>query len=200
MLGPAIGGFLAFPAEHFPKTFHKISIVARYVILLPNMVVAAVLMFCLLTTYFRFPSYPNYSLISSKEEEALSIEEPKNKPGDGKRRLNETLKPENNRKGPMHSSLILSLKKSNLIKVVGTKENIMTSILFGYAGFINIGFKDVFTLYAATARSYKGYGMGPNEIGFTVFIVTCMEPILTIILIPKIKKLIGLEKPFTFVS
>ena len=42
--------------------------------------------------------------------------------------------------------------------------------------------------------------MGPNEIGFTVFIVTCMEPILTIILIPKIKKLIGLEKPFTFVS
>lgn len=52
MLGPAIGGFLAFPAERFPKTFHKISIVARYVILLPNMVVAAVLMFCLLTTYF----------------------------------------------------------------------------------------------------------------------------------------------------
>lgn len=77
MLGPAIGGFLTFPVERFPKTFHKISIVARYVILLPNMVVAAVLMFCLLTTYFRFPPYPNYSLISSKEEEALPIEEPK---------------------------------------------------------------------------------------------------------------------------
>ena len=81
-----------------------------------------------------------------------------------------------------------------MVKVVGTKENIVTSILFGYAGFINIGFKDVFTLYAATARSYKGYDMELNETGFTVFIVTCMEPILTIILISKITKLIGLEK------
>ena len=81
-----------------------------------------------------------------------------------------------------------------MVKVVGTKENIVTSILFGYAGFINIGFKDVFTLYAATAKSYKGYDMEPNETGFTVFIVTCMKPILTIILIPKITKLIGLEK------
>ena len=103
MLGRAIGGFLAFPAERFPKTFHKISRFARYVILLPNMVEAAVLMFCLLITYFRFPSYPNYSLISSKEEEALPTEGPKNKPEDDKRRLNDTLKPEDNRKGPMHS-------------------------------------------------------------------------------------------------
>ena len=84
--------------------------------------------------------------------------------------VDETLKPENNRKGPMHSSLILLLKESNFVKVVGTKENIITSILFGCAGFINIAFNDVFTLYAATARSYKGYGMKPNEIGFTLFL------------------------------
>ena len=60
--------------------------------------------------------------------------------------VDETLKPESNRKGPIHSSLILLLKESNFVKVVGTKENIMTSILYGYAGFINIAFNDVFTL------------------------------------------------------
>ena len=36
--------------------------------------------------------------------------------------VDETLKPESNRKRPMHSSLILSLKESNFVKVVGTKE------------------------------------------------------------------------------
>lgn len=67
IIGPAVGGYLVFPAESFPNTFSKDSIFGRFPFFLPILINSIILAISILMAAFKIPE----TLKKDKEETKL---------------------------------------------------------------------------------------------------------------------------------
>lgn len=198
IVGPAFGGFLAFPGERYPTAFPSGSLFSKYSVLLPYLIVS-VLLFIFLTLNWIF--LPNDSVLSGSEKDG-HVAKNKNviEPDDNNSYLpneKQTSKDspymklqedEDFSSTKQDLTLIDKMKSSRLYNVIRRKECLVCCLLYASFSFLDIGFGVMFPLIASTDKSLGGMALKPNQIGELQTAEGILLTLLQITVIPRMIK------------
>ena len=182
IVGPSVGGFTAFLGDQYPELVSKNSLLGKYPVLLPHIIIALGLGVGTLLAVFLLPkdkkrNEENIALLGEKEESAdgpvihkeyfycdyltISLN-----PGHISKELTTP------RKTSHFSNLLNRLKHSDMGKVLGIKECWLCCLLYGTFALVDIGFNEMFPVLASTAPALRGMGMSPSQLGLVLMVVS----------------------------
>jgi MFS family permease len=194
ILGPAIGGYLAFPAEQYPNIFTKESIFSRFGIFLPSLVVAlGIAIFVSLAIKF-LPSdkekpYKEYQSVSNKDLLEDTVEDIEDE--EGYKKLNDEPECESS---ATKLSFVARIKTFKYYKVLTQKGCLHCALLYCCFSMLDIGFAEVFSLLAASDVKYHGMGFTTAQIGAVLMIVSIILTVLQLTFMPRIVRYFGPKK------
>jgi len=160
VVGPVLGGVLAFPGDLYPETFPPDSIFSKFGVLLPNLVITLGYVLAIVFAIIYIPNdckrTPRVTYIKLEDEKNLIQSSIKK----------ENTPPTNSRYAKKENEF----KDSDLGKIIFDKGCFRTCILYALYAFVGVGFDELFPLYAATSRDYDGFGFTTSEIGTSLMI------------------------------
>ena len=196
IIGPSIGGFLAFPAQKYPQTFSTENIFGSFVILLPNCLIAVGLGFALgFATKFLTNDKKrngNTCLINSRKGMSYGAVDETNF-GDN---INLCIKPKNTGKQRNNTGVnfLEKFNKTKFVTVLKIRECLLSCLLYGLFSVVDIGISELFPLLAATKLNYKGMGYSTSDIGTVLMVVSFFLVILQMTVFPKLNNHFGSKK------
>ncbi|XP_065059489.1 uncharacterized protein LOC135686991 [Rhopilema esculentum] len=162
VFGPAVGGFLVFPAESFPATFSKDSLFGKFPYLLPVFITFVMLVISLFLTLVNIPE----TLKREKANEKINLLNDigsKSKEGSPRRsRKYLQTRPA--------STCCRGLKESSLWQLMKIRNVQLSLALYAVFSFIATGFDETFPVYADSSKIYGGLGFASNQIGTATLI------------------------------
>ena len=141
-VGPVVGGYTTFIADQYPESISKSSVLGKFPILLPNIMIVSGLILGTMLAAFLLPKD------TAQEDAEISL----------LREQDETDSNEQSR-----TSFIRRFKSSNLAKVLTIKECWLCCLLYGTFGIVDFGFNEMFPVLASTSPHLKGLGMNPSK-------------------------------------
>uniref|UniRef100_A0A7M5UYR5 Major facilitator superfamily (MFS) profile domain-containing protein n=1 Tax=Clytia hemisphaerica TaxID=252671 RepID=A0A7M5UYR5_9CNID len=209
VLGPAIGGFFAFPTESF-QYFPKGTIFDSYPILLPNILLAVcflVLSICTCFLQYDHINPESYSNLDEKEDIRLLAsggeEKMYNNEG-GRGSLQDSFFIASHEEDAKISYNILQkpdgtfekIKSARIFKVFSNKNAMLCSISYMCFGFNVTGFNELYPLWVSTSTDYNGLGFTVKEVGESLMIACIPLIFLLIIIISKLSQRFGMKKMY----
>jgi len=213
IVGPVLGGFLAFPGDTYPERFHPDSVFSKFGALLPCVVIAFGYIIGIISAVIYTPSDTNRKTVAPdiKIEDHGTFQETTNE----KTYLIESnIKTENNRMTTYQIQITtpanqlqsksnnrrISNKfgKSKLGKILMNKGCFRACISYVLYAFIGIGIDELFPLYSATSQEYAGYGFNTSEIGTALMIAAVFVLILQFTVMSRITNYFGLRKSLKY--
>ncbi|XP_057305381.1 uncharacterized protein LOC130642307 [Hydractinia symbiolongicarpus] len=199
--GPALGGYLAFPAEQYSNVFSKESLFGRYTILLPNFILAIGLFIStgIFILAFRKNSRIPDGLI---EEEPLQQHNSKY----GATQVAETIyspKVTTNRlitRSSQWKRFKNWMLNTTLCRLLRIKSCVMSCALTAIYYMLAVAYEDIYPVLAATTKKYNGYGFNTKDIGLSLLIVSCLMIAIQVPLLGKLTSKYGPRKVFIFSS
>jgi hypothetical protein len=186
IVGPALGGLLAKPAENYPSLFGNIPLFKTYPYLLPCLVGSFFSIFGVCIGFFFLEE-----TLSSRKRLSLD-EESKFKPQDTSASL-ATLFPE-----------ISSIDIKDAVRVDTYTRNvsilsadvIRSIIAYASWAFLQVIFDEVFALFAVTPIEHGGLSFTASEVGFILSSLGIAQIISQIVCYPPLERILGLVKTF----
>ncbi|XP_057303046.1 uncharacterized protein LOC130642346 [Hydractinia symbiolongicarpus] len=197
VLGPVLGGYLSFPAEKYDGVFSKDSVFGRYSILLPNLLMALVMLLLLVIFVLAFAKKS-----SNSYEVVLDLQ--RCKYGATERRKTVFSSMLTTSQLIAQSSQWKRLKNwmfnTTFCRLLRFKSCVMSCTLAGTCYMLAVAYQDIYPVFAATAKEYNGYGFSSQQIGLCLLIVTCLMILIQVPLIGKLTSKFGSRKVFVFAS
>ncbi|XP_065640003.1 uncharacterized protein LOC124815304 isoform X2 [Hydra vulgaris] len=183
VIGPSLSAILVFPAEQYPNAFSKESFFGEYKIFLPNLLISISFVIAIVWGYFTIPESKNalkpeeICLINEDitevntdgEKEHCFMNHPLNT-NDYKTAENPALLPENQIVKHLLHKLHLMLKNSSFIRILSSKESLLSVMLYGLYGVVGIGIEEIIPVFLATSKDYGGAAMTVFDIGIMLLV------------------------------
>jgi len=207
IIGPSMGGFLAFPAELHPDVFSQESIFGKFGILLPSLLVSLGLMIGIIMV-IQFVSNKIKKETDSSKKNCLFTDQTKNV--DEETYLLAKFK---DRKDTYeikitkmteycywssNKSQRFIFKKTQFGKLIYNKTYMIVCSLYGVYSMVSSGLNEGFPLYAATSKAYNGFGFKPYDIGTALMVVSAAHLICQLTVIPRIINFFGSRKALAY--
>ena len=156
IVGPSVAGFLVFPVEQYPKVFSKNSVFAKYVVLLPNLLLGLCWVVAL---GFELGAVPDDRKRNDNEELVPLID-----------KANDAAQKDDPKITENHSGLTSASARSSplwnrMSNEFGTKDFVICILLYLLIGFVLSGIEEMFPVFAATSSNYNGLQMTTSDIG-----------------------------------
>lgn len=203
LLGPAIGGYLSFPADKYPNIFKRGSLFDRFPVFLPDLYAAISLAVSCVLVYFFVPT-PKIR-VKETDESAL-IEQKSSENGDLK---NDEDQEQNygsisvasfkQPKSNIFTSCLGSLRKSSLWVLLRSRDVWLSVTLYGVTSFSNTGFDELWPIFADSSRKYGGLNFTTSQIG-TGILIAAIPSIFLIFLAAPIERRFGTKNIFLLCS
>ena len=196
IIGPSIGGFLVFPAQKYPQTFSTENIFGRFVILLPNFIIAIGVGFGLGLNmkFLRNDKKKNenmYLITSHKDMSYGAV----NKTSFGDHiDLSITSRKTGNEINNTGLNFLQKINKTKFMTVLKIRECLFSSLLYGLFSIVDIGIAEMFPLLAATKPKYKGIGYSTEDIGTVLMVASVFLVILQMTVLPQLNNHFGSKK------
>jgi len=211
IVGPVVGGFLAFPGELYPETFSEDSLFSKFGVLLPNLVVTLGYILAIISAIIYIPndtkSTPSVTYIKLEDEEnnktsyrvktyllQTCIRKENTLPTSYQLQI--TKSEFQHLPNSRNNKKTNSFKDSKLGKIIFDKGCFRVCVLYALYAFLGVGFDELFPLYAATSRDYAGFGFNTSEIGTSLMIAAIVVLITQFIVMSRITQYFGLRKTF----
>ncbi|KAH0860923.1 hypothetical protein HID58_089184 [Brassica napus] len=167
IIGPALGGFLAQPADKYPSVFSKESIFGRFRYALPCFTISAFALVVTALCCFIPETLHNHKLDNTSDDDSIEVLEAAS--------LESTGKTGNNKKGSL-------LKNWPL----------MSSILvYCVLCLHDTAYSEIFALWANSPSKYGGLGYSTNHVGTILTISGLGLFAFQVILYPSAERLLG---------
>lgn len=163
IIGPAIGGFFAQPAEKYPQFFSKNSLFSRFPYFLPCLIISIYSLAVFISSWWL----PETLHIHRNESEQLEA--------------SEGLLGQNQVKAEKISSFSL-LKNWPLMSTI---------IVYCVFSLQEIAYTEIFSLWAVSDKSYGGLGFSSQDVGEILAISGFGLLLFQLLLYPSIEKLLG---------
>ncbi|XP_043688441.1 probable peptide/nitrate transporter At3g43790 isoform X2 [Telopea speciosissima] len=147
IMGPAIGGYFAQPAEKFPHIFSKSSLFGRYPYFLPCLAIS-ILSGCVFIACFWLPE--TLHMHSKENEQSNDAHEAPSYGSDEKEAIKETTEKES------------SSTDENLLKNWPLMSTIILYCVFSLHDF---AFSEIFSLWAVSGKKYGGLSFTSQAVG-----------------------------------
>jgi len=212
VVGPVIGGYLAFPGELYPETFSPDSIFSKFGILLPNLVLSILNTVAIISAIIFIPNVKKsarVTYIRMEDEQPIKMSY-----HEKTFLIQSSIKKENTPPTNYQIQITTSefqqlpnsvkLKKSNGFKgskigqTIFDKGCFRACVLYALYGFVAVGFDELFPLYAATSRDYDGFGFSTSEIGTSLTIAAVVVLLVQFTVMARITQYFGLRKSFMY--
>jgi len=213
IVGPAVGGFLAFPGELYPETFSPDSIFSKFSILLPNLVVMLWYILAIIYAIIYIPndtkSKPRADYIKLDDEKSnkkvyhektyllKTCIRNKNTPS-ASYQIQITNSEFQHLSNSSNTRKVNRFKDSNFGKIIFDKGSFRACILYALNSFVGIGFDELYPLYAATSKDYDGFGFTTSEIGTSLMIAAPVVLVLQFTVMSRITQYFGLRRAFMY--
>ena len=144
---------------------------------------------------FYSPTHQIFYFLFKSDDEKTPLFNDNEAPVYGTRDVEADVK-NNNAKTTMScfSKLRHSLRHSDIMKVLGTKECLLCCVLFVLFATVDIGFEEMFPIIASTSPKYKGMGFDPSDVGLVLMIVSIVQILFQLTLLPKLSTRIGPQR------
>ncbi|KAL4203409.1 hypothetical protein AMTRI_Chr01g127770 [Amborella trichopoda] len=168
IIGPAIGGYLAQPAEKYPNTFSKDSLFGRFPYFLPCLCIS-VFAFVVFIASFWLPETIHKHPLEEIEKgfdtsDDLEVSDTETK----KKRIS--------------TSRMSLFKNWSLMSTV---------IIYGFYSLHEISYTEIFSLWANSPRSLGGLGFSSEDVGQVLAISGFILLFSQLCIFPKLEKLFG---------
>lgn len=182
LLGPSIGGYLAFPANLYPSLFSKDSVFERNTILLPNLV---------LCIGFVITSLVSYFVVQSDERV------PTQQKCEVKKPLITTYGSISDNNENISVDLKVTRKKEYIIvALIRNKKCMISCFMFTLFQIVAIGFNELYPVWAATTTSLNGLNMNAADVAQTFMIPAVILTFVQPIVLVRIADWFGIQKVF----
>ena len=205
IVGPSVGGFTAFLGDQYPGSISKDNILAKFPVLLPNIIIASGLGVGTILAVYLLPkdtprngeeepllekteleenesTYQTYK--ESKHNDFVLISLQSDCPTTALETMD--VSPTSN-----FSTLINRLKSSDIAIVLSTKECWLSCLIYAAFGLVDFGFNEMFPVLAATDPKLKGMGMTPSQLGTILMVVSVFLIVIQLTVMPKLSNLLG---------
>uniref|UniRef100_A0ACD5X7T1 Uncharacterized protein n=4 Tax=Avena sativa TaxID=4498 RepID=A0ACD5X7T1_AVESA len=169
-IGPTIGGYLAQPAEKYPKLFPSNSLFRRFPYFLPCLCISGFCFIALISCIWLPETLHNHKTI--KEEGQAS----------------ECLIPHFSDPEELIKHNITSTNKKNLLKNWPLMSSI---ILFCIVSFDDMAYTEIFSLWAESDRKYGGLSFTSEDVGQVLAILGASIMVYQTFLYPSIVRVMG---------
>ncbi|KAF4357705.1 hypothetical protein G4B88_023163 [Cannabis sativa] len=163
VIGPALGGFLAQPAEKFPEIFSKESIFGRFPYFLPSLFISV---FALVVTFLGQWLPETLHFHTKNDEEKENYDGPK-----------EDLLEEDEKKS-----------KQSLLKNWPLMSSIMLYCVFQLH---DMAYVEIFPLWAVSPKKYGGLSYSSDDIGEILALAGFVMLVFQLFLYPPIERIFG---------
>ncbi|XP_030509357.2 protein ZINC INDUCED FACILITATOR-LIKE 1-like isoform X2 [Cannabis sativa] len=163
VIGPALGGFLAQPAEKFPEIFSKESIFGRFPYFLPSLFISV---FALIVTFLGQWLPETLHFHTKNDEEKENYDGPK-----------EDLLEEDEKKS-----------KQSLLKNWPLMSSIMLYCVFQLH---DMAYVEIFPLWAVSPKKYGGLSYSSDDIGEILALAGFVMLVFQLFLYPPIERIFG---------
>jgi len=172
IIGPALGGFFAQPADKYPKIFPKNSLFGRFPYLLPCLCISVIALVVLVTTFWLPETLHRHPLeCEEKGDDDLEFSGPNSiKEKDGQIREKQKV----NRKSLFRNWPVMS-----------------SIIVYCVFSLHEVAYSEIFSLWAESPKAYGGLGFTTTNVGTVLSITGVGVLIFQLLIFPSIANFTG---------
>ncbi|XP_077245736.1 protein ZINC INDUCED FACILITATOR-LIKE 1-like isoform X2 [Tasmannia lanceolata] len=175
IIGPALGGFLAQPAEKYPSIFSKNSLFGRFPYFLPCLCISLIAIVVAIGSIW-LPETLHMHNGKNKEKFTLSDDlEATSNGSDLKEKIEETIESGQVSKGNLFTNWPL----------------ISSIIVYCVFSLHDMAYTEIFSLWAVSDRKYGGLSFSSNDVGVVLAISGFGLLVFQIFLYPTVEKIVG---------
>ncbi|TVU42223.1 hypothetical protein EJB05_08616 [Eragrostis curvula] len=182
IIGPALGGYLALPAEKFPSVFSHDSFFGRFPYALPCLCTSVFAVAVLVISCIWMPVC-EFALVLASPETLHKHKVRKNGKQDAEPLEAHMIDPEEK----VEQSVSLDDKKS-LLKNWPLMSSLITYCVFS---FHDLAYTEVFSLWAESGKKYGGLGLSSGNVGQVLAVTGVSLLIFQLCIYPRINKVQG---------
>uniref|UniRef100_A0A0C9S8Z0 TSA: Wollemia nobilis Ref_Wollemi_Transcript_10065_2141 transcribed RNA sequence n=1 Tax=Wollemia nobilis TaxID=56998 RepID=A0A0C9S8Z0_9CONI len=174
IIGPALGGFLAQPADKYPNIFSKDSLFGRFPYLLPCLCNTAIAVIVFVSTFWLPETLHKHHLEDDEEEDDDAEVGPRGKP------VQEHVKEGANERQ--------RTDKKSLFRNWPAMASIIIYCVFSLH---DMAYSEIFSLWAVSPREYGGLALTTSDVGVALAITGCGLLIFQTLIFPPMANLFG---------
>ncbi|KAG2559880.1 protein ZINC INDUCED FACILITATOR-LIKE 1-like isoform X1 [Panicum virgatum] len=171
IIGPALGGYLALPAENFPNIFSPDSFFGRFPYFLPCLCTSVFAVVVLISCIWMPETLHKHKVSENENQSIEALEahliDPKEK---------------------VEESGSLGTKKKSLFKNRPLMSSIIIYCIFS---FHDMAYTEVFSLWAESDKKYGGLSLSSEDVGQVLAVTGASLLVYQLFLYPRINKVIG---------
>ncbi|XP_057828134.1 protein ZINC INDUCED FACILITATOR-LIKE 1 isoform X2 [Cryptomeria japonica] len=174
IIGPALGGFFAQPADKYPSIFSKKSLFGRFPYLLPCLCISVVAVIVFVSTFWLPETLHNHPLESEENSHCDS------ELGTRSNSIQENNKEETTKTKQVH--------KKSLLKNWPAMASIIVYCAFSLH---EIAYSEIFSLWAVSPKEYGGLSFTSSDVGVVLAITGAGLLIFQLLIFPPMANLVG---------
>ncbi|GMH20247.1 hypothetical protein Nepgr_022088 [Nepenthes gracilis] len=174
VIGPAVGGFLAQPAERYPNLFSEESIFGRFPYFLP----------CLVISVFSLVVFAACCWLP----ETLHMHTASNEVQDQLQEVLDTMENESNFKGVQNSK---GRNQSSSQSLLRNWPLMSAIIVYSVFQLHDMAYTEIFSLWAVSSRTYGGLGYSSADVGQVLAISGFGLLLCQLLLYPAVERILG---------
>lgn len=167
IIGPALGGFLAQPADKYPKIFSETSIFGRFPYFLPCLAISMLSLMVLVAAIWLPETLHNHPLEGKEkgngDQKSILEDNPHKGDDDPESSLEENLVEEENEG-------IIERQKVNKKSLFRNWPVMASIIVYCVYSLHDIAYLEIFALWAESPRTEKGLGFTTDDVGIVLAI------------------------------
>ncbi|KAG2622854.1 protein ZINC INDUCED FACILITATOR-LIKE 1-like isoform X1 [Panicum virgatum] len=171
IIGPALGGYLALPAENFPNIFSPDSFFGRFPYFLPCLCTSVFAVVVLISCIWMPETLHKHKVSENENQSIEALEahliDPKEK---------------------VEESGSLGTKKKSLFKNWPLMSSIIIYCIFS---FHDMAYTEVFSLWAESDKKYGGLSLSSEDVGQVLAVTGASLLVYQLFLYPRINKVLG---------
>ncbi|XP_051143353.1 protein ZINC INDUCED FACILITATOR 1-like isoform X2 [Andrographis paniculata] len=177
VIGPAVGGFLAQPAEKYPNIFSKESLFGRFPYLLPCIVISAYALLAFIISFWLPETLHRHHDEDTEEEEEAALVGLQNSSNKSSPSLKHSV-----------STLKFCIPQPSLLRNWPLMSSVLVYCVFQLH---DMAYTEIFSLWANSSRRLGGLGFNTDDVGEVLAISGSGLLIFQLCLYPWVESIIG---------